>query len=99
MPVRLLARVVGLASDKEIVELADNDFITLFSSESDEVRKATLLRAVKALSKPRLRRLLTVYSDHDGQRYYNVYYWLDLGISLVRRQVLHAIEITSSKRS
>jgi hypothetical protein len=32
-------------------------------------------------------------------RYYAVFYWLDLGISLPRREILHAIEVSASNRS
>jgi hypothetical protein len=39
MPKRLLARIIALANDKEIVEPSDSDILTLFSSDSDEIRR------------------------------------------------------------
>jgi len=41
---------------------------------------------------------LAAYSDYDGARYYNVFYWLDLGMSLTRKQALHAVDMTARKR-
>jgi hypothetical protein len=98
MPDRLLSRVIDLAADREISELSDSDFVALFAMPSDDVRKAILPKAVRALSKTRLKKLLIGYSKYDGARYYNVFYWLDLGISLRRKQALHAVDMTTRKR-
>ena len=98
MPDRLLSRVIDCAADKEISELSDGDFVALFALASEEVRKAILPKTVRALSKKRLKKLLSSYSNYDGARYYNVFYWLDLGISLTRKQALHAVDMTARKR-
>jgi Domain of unknown function (DUF4062) len=98
MPDRLLSRVIDFAADKEIAELSDSDFVALFALVAEDVRKAVLPKAVRALSKTRLKKLLTAYSNYDGARYYNVFYWLDLGISLTRKQALHAVNMTARKR-
>ncbi len=98
MPDRLLSRVIDFAADKEISELSDRDLVGLFALVSEDVRKAILPKAVKALSKTRLKKLLAAYFNFDGARYYNVFYWLDLGISLTRKQALHAVNITARKR-
>jgi hypothetical protein len=98
MPSRLLARVIELASDREIRELNEDALFAMFGSETDDVRNAILPRVVKALSKTQLKRLLVAYEQYDGTRYYAVFYWLDLGISLPRPKVLHAVEVTTLKR-
>lgn len=96
MPSRLLACIVKLALDKEIGELDDSALFQMFGSDTDDVRNAILPRAVKALSKTKLKKLLADYEAYDGTRYYAVFYWLDLGISLPRREVLHAVGVTAS---
>jgi hypothetical protein len=98
MPSRLLARIVELASDKEIDELDDSALFAMFGSDTDDVRNGILPRIVKALSKTKLKKLLASYERYDGTRYYAVFYWLDLGISLPRREILHAVEVSTSKR-
>jgi hypothetical protein len=98
IPDRLLARVIDLATSKEISELSDSEFIGLFAMASNDVRKAILPKAVTALSKTRLKKLLIAYTNDDSTRYYNVFYWLDLGISLGRKQALHAIKMSARKR-
>ncbi|WP_316395790.1 DUF4062 domain-containing protein [Bradyrhizobium sp. 33ap4] len=97
MPSRLLAQLIRLATDKEVSELDQKCLFAMFNSEIDDVRSAILPKVVKAVPKTRLTNLLAAYQDHDGARYYNVSYWLDLGISLSRNQRLHAIEVTSLK--
>jgi hypothetical protein len=99
MPNRLLTRIIDLASDKEVVGLNGELILKLFNSDSDEVRKAIALKAIKALPKLRLKKLLKSYTEHDGRRYYNVIHWLDLGMSLPKSRVLHAVELVHRKRS
>lgn len=98
MPSRLLVRVIELATDREIGDLPDGLLLSLFGSEADDLKRAILLRTIKALPKTRARKLLTTYASYDGSRYYSVFYWLDLASSLTRRQVLHAVEVTNMKR-
>jgi hypothetical protein len=66
--------------------------------QSREAARATALKVIKALSKSRLRKLLRLYTEHDKKRFYNVIYWLDLGISLPKTRVLHAVQISYRKR-
>jgi hypothetical protein len=98
MPHRLLWRVISCAADKDTVDLIDSELMELFKAESVDVRKAILLKSVKALSKTRLRKLLAMQMTQPGSRYYNVSYWLDLGISLSRKQVNHLLDVANRKR-
>ncbi|TWB91295.1 uncharacterized protein DUF4062 [Bradyrhizobium macuxiense] len=97
MPPRLLQRILGLASDKEVVGLSDQELTEIYHSDETHVRKAILLKSVRALPKTRLKRLLKEQLTQDRLRYYNVSYWLDLGITLTRKQVLHVLEMSSRK--
>ena len=56
--------------------------MSVFKNKNIKVRKAFLLKCIKSLPKNRIGKLLKDYFDLDGQRYYNVIYWLDLGVSL-----------------
>ncbi|MET4371035.1 hypothetical protein ABIA99_003729 [Bradyrhizobium sp. LB12.1] len=98
MPHRLLLRIINLASDKEVESLSDHDLTELYHSEAADLRKAILLRSIKALSKTRLRRLLAAQMAQDRLRYYNISYWLDAGISLSRKQILRVLETANRRR-
>jgi uncharacterized protein DUF4062 len=98
LPDRILWRVIASASDKEISEVDDIGLLDLFASDSTDTRRSSLLRAIKACPKTRLKKLLAAHMSEERKRYYNVTYWLDLGLSLSRKQVLHAVEIAGRKR-
>jgi len=98
LPDQLLARVIARAADKEFLALSDDDLHRLFMSTSDQVRKATALKAIKAIPKSRLKRLLERYSARDGYRYYNVIHWLDMGVSLPKARVVPAALRVISKQ-
>jgi hypothetical protein len=97
MPSRLLWRVIGCASDKQITSLGDFEVTQLYYSEETDIRNAILQKSIKVLSKARLNKLLAIQMTQDRLRYYNVSYWLDLGISLSRKQVLHVLEAVKRK--
>ncbi len=98
VPPRLLRQIISCATDNDIVEATESDLIELFQSETVDVRKEILLKSVKSLPKRRLKRLLETHIAQPRLRYYNVTYWLDLGISLSRKQVRHVLEISNRKR-
>ena len=61
-------------------------------SKNDNVRKASSLKAVKTLTKKRLRVLLDEYVFKDSFRYYNVIHWLDFGVSMPIDLTMPAVE-------
>jgi hypothetical protein len=82
IPDKLLINLVLNFSDKEIRNIDDSIIMSVFKNKNIKVRKAFLLKCIKSLPKNRIGKLLKDYFDLDGQRYYNVIYWLDLGVSL-----------------
>jgi hypothetical protein len=80
-PAQLTAQLIVVASDTMFRGLTNETIITLFLSEFATVRKSAALKCVRALSKTRITKLLEAYISGDGQRYYNVIHWLDLGVS------------------
>jgi hypothetical protein len=90
MPYRLLTTIIRRTPDAEVGKLSNGEITSLLMSEIDQIRKTTALKAIRSFPKRRIKLLLRQYVDHDGQRYYNVIYWLDFGISLPRVRVLQA---------
>ena len=62
----------------------DQRLIKILATEVESVRKVIALKAVLCLTKTRLRKILDNYYNVDGTHYYNVIFWLDLGISADR---------------
>ena len=83
MPDQLLMRVILTISDIQFATLKDSEIMRLLRKEQAELRKATALRCVRALTVRRQNELLDLYF-REKYRYYNVIHWLDLGVSLSR---------------
>lgn len=98
LPTKLLQQILALTSPKEFKSLSDGELLRLFNSESDNIRKQAALGAIRALPKGRLRKLMKAYTERDGSRFYNVIYWLDLGIVLSRTRILHARSIIQRRQ-
>lgn len=75
----ILAYVIADISAKSFASLDDPAILNLLSHESSQVRKCAALKAVVALPKARLRRVLTRYLQSPRTHYYNAVFWLDLG--------------------
>ncbi|WP_291155195.1 hypothetical protein [Ensifer sp. SSB1] len=65
-----------------ITELKDELLLREMQDKHDEYRVVFTLRCIQTLSKTRLAQLLERYMNGDGQHFYNVIHWLDLGVSL-----------------
>jgi hypothetical protein len=96
MPYRLREAIIRHSSDKAIGSLPENDLMLLLRSPFDAIRKVTSLKAIRTAPKRRIDALLKAYLS-DGQRYYNVLYWLDFGSSLPKARVLAATQSVLSK--
>ena len=82
----LKANIVRLCSESAISDLSDSLLLQLLNDEFATLRKSVALMAVKSLSIKRLRELLDKYVSSEDYRYYNSIHWLDLGVSMPRRQ-------------
>jgi hypothetical protein len=58
----------------------------------DGVRKATSLKCIRSMTKKRLAKIFDDYLSADRSRYYNVIFWLDMGLSVPRERALQAAE-------
>lgn len=96
-PSMLLSHLVFEIPDKVFRNLKDGSITLLLQLQNDDVRKATALKCVRALSKARLAKLLAGYISGEQQRYYNVIHWLDFGISVSKDRALRAVEKVINK--
>ena len=79
---RIKALVIFASTQRAIRGLSDDTLLDLMNEDDDNVRKITALRCLQSLSKARINGLLNAYTVRDEFRYYNVIYWLDLGVSM-----------------
>lgn len=85
MPAAILKKTIELCAESRFASISREALSALFNNESDEVRKAAAVMAVRALPARRIKMILREYVISDNTHYYNVIHWLDLGASM-RRQ-------------
>ena len=88
LPPKLKQMTVLKVTDAEFAQLAEVTLLNLLRSSSSDVRKVTALKCVKAFAKKRVTELLEMYLSDEGQVYYNVTHWLDMGTSLPRTRAV-----------
>jgi len=84
MPAAILKKTIELCAESRFAKISRDTLFALFNHESDEVRKATAILAVRAFPVKRIKLILREYVGSDNYRYYNVIHWLDLGASMRR---------------
>ncbi|WP_446807917.1 hypothetical protein ACH50O_11400 [Methylomonas sp. 2BW1-5-20] len=84
MPAAILKKTIELCSESRFEKLSRDALLALFNHDSDEVRKAAAVLAVRALPSKRIKSILRDYVGSEKYRYYNVIHWLDLGASMSR---------------
>lgn len=101
MPPQVLLHIIVDASDKAFRSLTDAQILDLLFSKDDAIRKAASLKCIRSLAKSRTSRIFDAYSSSDRNRFYNVIFWLDMGLSIPREQATRAAErvIQSTWRS
>ena len=96
MPSAVLKRVVELCPESRFSKISDDALLGLLDHGSDEVRKAAAIKAVRSFPAKRVRSILHEYVSRDGYRYYNVIHWLDLAVSMPRRDARRVAAAASS---
>lgn len=94
MPAAILKKTIELCAESRFAEISRDALLALFNHESEGVRKAAAVLAVRALPAKRIKSILREYVGSDKYRYYNVIHWLDLGASMSRedaRKVARAV--------
>lgn len=84
MPAAILQKTIELCSEPRFEKISSDALLTLFSHDSEGVRKATAILAVRAFPSKRIKSILREYVSSEKDRYYNVIHWLDLGASMSR---------------
>lgn len=94
MPADILKKTIELCPESRFAKISRDALLALLNHESEGVRKAAAILAVRALPAKRIKSILHEYLDSDKSHYYNVIHWLDLGASMSRedaRKVARAI--------
>jgi hypothetical protein len=89
MPDKLLSLILARASEKDFTSLQDDQILKFLSSTSGQIRKLTVAKSIRSLSRQRLKQIFDTYMNQDP-RYYNVIHWLDMGISLPKSRAVAA---------
>ncbi len=84
MPAAILKKTIELCAESRFAKISRDALLTLFSHESEGVRKAAAVLAVRSLPAKRIKSILREYIGSGKYRYYNVIHWLDLGASMSR---------------
>ncbi len=84
MPAAILMKTIEVCAESRFGKISRDALLALFNHESEGVRKAAAVLAVRALPAKRIKSLLSEYVSSEKYRYYNVIHWLDLGASMSR---------------
>lgn len=84
LPNLVRKELVSQIPKKLFLAFDDHKIINMLLWNSDIVRETVAIKTVLCLPKRRLRRILDAYFKVDDSYYYNVIFWLDLGISADR---------------
>lgn len=76
--------VIVSATKGHFSALSNEEIEAIFGEDSLPLRKNACLKTIISLPRRRVLKLLNRYLSKKSHRYYNVIYWLDLGISVSR---------------
>ena len=88
----ILAAVIKACARKVFNELNDDKMIQLMNVDDDTVRRVIVVKCLQVLPKSRIRRLFGRYMREEEYQYYNVVYWLDLGVTMPKSFVEKIIQ-------
>jgi len=84
MPASTLKEIIDLCAESRFAQISREALLVLFNHQSERVRKAAAVLAVRSFPVKRIKSILHEYVCSDEHRYYNVIHWLDLGASMRR---------------
>lgn len=87
LPSSLLTQLIALLPLQRVREIPVSQLAAWLTSQDATLRKAVALKAVSALSRRAIDKLLSEHLNAN-QFYYNVIYWLDYGVSVPREAML-----------
>lgn len=92
LPDPTLKLVIKEIAFSRFAEIPEDVVLQLLYNNSEEVRKNAALMVVRSFSMSKTRKLLLSYIEGDQYRFYNVIHWLDLGISMSRKEARTAAD-------
>jgi len=90
-PTKLRERLILSCPDAAFARISTATIRSLLHASPDDERRAAVLKCLKVLPRSRIGALLRDYMSEGEQRYYNVIYWLDFGLSFPRPRVLSIV--------
>ena len=99
MPSTILVDLIRTCASFKFSEVSDDALVSLLNSKDDKVRKISSLKSIQSLKKSKLRSLLKDYVEgqESEYRYYNVIFWLDLGVSMPTSITRKTINLISNE--
>ena len=94
MPDSIRIDLASLIPNSVLVGFSDEQLLSLLHFESDSFRRFFAIKLVIALPKRMLLSVLRAYIEGASTRFYNVIFWLDLGVSLSRRAAIRAARLS-----
>lgn len=91
LPADVHENLIHLIPNTIFRRLANTTIRTLFQHPTDSVRRATVLKCLRAFARSRLVSFLADYMSKDAHRFYNVIHWLDFGIAAPRHLMLAGV--------
>jgi len=83
-PPTLVKKILEICSESVFKDITDKVLFELLTNKAVDVRKAASMLVVRAFTKKRTKEVLDRYLSLNSNMYYNVIYWLDLGVSMSR---------------
>jgi len=81
IPANLLKFIYKEMSNTVIAKFDDHKIITMLNNQDESVRKILSLKLITSVTKARLKKIVDTYINSNQAYYYNVVFWLDLGLS------------------
>jgi hypothetical protein len=96
MPAAILTKTIELCPESRFAKISKDALLTLFNHESEGVRKAAAVQAIRSLPTKQIKSILSEYVGSNQHRYYNVIHWLDLGASMSRAVAKSVARVVSN---
>lgn len=80
----LKVQVVLHIPKNQFAAFEDQSIVELLHTDNEQLREVVALKVIQNIPKSRQIKILDAYYSTEGTHYYNVIYWLDLGISADR---------------
>jgi hypothetical protein len=96
LPPEIIKKILEICSEAAFRNISEAALFRLLNNKVDDVRKVASMLSVRAFTNKRLKSVLDEYVSGADYRYYNVIHWLDLGVSMSRRESKRIVMVASN---